>query len=89
MKKTDENLNYLRFFSSFYFFRSLRFLFYLNSKNSTNVLVYYPQYFNQQSKPPLFLKPLIKSLKKNNLSYVVIEEPNIFIKKNEQKMYAL
>ena len=76
---------YLRFIGSFYFFRSLRFLFYLNSKNRTNVLVYYPQYFNQHSKPPVFLKPLLESLKKNKLSYVVIEEPNIFIKGRRTK----
>ena len=72
--------NYLRFFGSFSFFRSLRFLIYLNSKNRTDVLVYYPQHFSQHSKPPAFLEPILESLKKNKLSNVVIEEPNIFIK---------
>ena len=86
MKKTDENLQlFTIFIGSFYFYRSLRFLFYLKSNDKTNVLVYYPQYFSYQSKFPLLISPLIKSLKKNDLTCVVIEEPNINYKKKRSK----
>lgn len=69
--------NYLRFFCSSSFYHSLRFFFYLKSKNKIDVLLYYPQHFSCQSKFPLFLSPLIESIECNGLSSIVIEEPNI------------
>ena len=77
--------NYLRFFSSLSFYRSLSFCSYLKSNDKTDVLFYYPQYFSYQSKFPLLISPLIKSLKKNDLTCVVIEEPNINYKKKRSK----
>ena len=70
-------LNYLLFFSSSSFFQSIKLLFYLNSKNKTDILFYYPNYLSQQSKLPIFLAPLIASVKKRKLSFIVIEEPNL------------
>tara|TARA_Y100000813_G_scaffold105504_1_gene75375 strand:- start:16703 stop:17869 length:1167 start_codon:yes stop_codon:yes gene_type:complete len=70
-------LNYLLFFGTSSFFKSIKLLFYLKSKNKTDILFYYPSYLSQQSKIPTFLVPLITSVKKNNLSYLVIEEPNL------------
>ncbi len=77
--------NYLRFFSSLSFYRSLSFYSYLKSNDKTDVLFYYPQHFSFQSKFPLFISPLIKSLKKNDLTCVIIEEPNINYKKKRSK----
>ena len=77
--------NYLRFFSSLSFYRSLSFCSYLKSNDKTDVLFYYPQNFSFQSKFPLLISPLIKSLKKNDLTCVVIEEPNINYKKKRSK----
>jgi hypothetical protein len=76
---------YLRFFSSSSFYRSFRLLFYLNSKNRTDVLYYYPQHFNSEIGYPLFLSPLIKSTQSRELSQIIIEEPNIFVKENRSK----
>ena len=73
-------LNYLLFFGSSSFFQSIKLLFYLNSKNKTDILFYYPNYLSQQSKLPIFLSPLITSVKKSKLSFIVIEEPNLFQK---------
>ena len=76
---------YLRFFSSSSFYRSFRLLFYLNSKDRTDVLYYYPQHFNSEIGYPLFLSPLIKSTQRRQLSQIIIEEPNIFVKENRSK----
>ena len=78
-------LNYLLFFGTSSFFKSIKLLFYLKSKNKTDILFYYPSYLSQQSKIPTFLVPLITSVKKNNLSYLVIEEPNLFQRKPRAK----
>ena len=77
--------NYLRFFYSSSFYRSLRFLSYLKCKNKTDVLFYYPQHFSYQSKYPSFLSPLIESVENSRLSSIVIEEPNIIYKKKLTK----
>ncbi len=77
--------NYLRFFYSSSFYRSLRFLSYLKCKNKTDVLFYYPQHFSYQSKYPLFLSPLIESIENNGLISLVIEEPKIDNKNKRSK----
>ena len=69
--------NYLRFFCSSFFYRSIRFLSHLNKKDKIDVLIYYPQCYSIQSKYPFFLTPLIKSIENNGLSCVIVEEPNI------------
>jgi len=76
---------YLQFFSSLSFYRSLRFLFYLNSKDKTDVFYYYPQHFNSEFGYPTFLAPLIKSTQSRKLSQIVVEEPNIFVKGSRTK----
>ena len=78
-------INYLLFFSSLSFFRSFKLIYYLNSKNKTDILFYYPQYLSHQSSLPKCIVPLIKSIKKNNLSYIVIEEPNLYQRKPRTK----
>lgn len=78
-------INYLLFFSSLSFFRSFKLIYYLNSKNKTDILFYYPQYLSHQSGLPKCIVPLIKSIKKNNLSYIVIEEPNLYQRKPRTK----
>ena len=81
--------NYLRFFCSSSFYRSLRFLSYLNNKDKTDVLLYYPQHLSYQSKYPQIFYPLIKSMESNGISCLFIEEPNITNKTNAQKMLLL
>ena len=78
-------LNYLLFFGSSSFFKSIKLLLYLKSKTKTDILFYYPSYLSQKSKLPTFLVPLITSVKKNNLSYLVIEEPNLNQKLSRSK----
>ena len=77
--------NYLRFFCSSSFYRSLSFLSYLESNDKTDVLFYYPQHFSYQSKYPIFLSPLIESIENNGLCSIVIEEPNIDNKNKRSK----
>lgn len=77
--------NYLRFFCSSSFYRSLSFLSYLKSNDKTDVFFYYPQHFSYQSKYPIFLSPLIESIENNGLCSIVIEEPNIDNKNKRSK----
>ena len=76
---------YIQFFTSLSFYRSLRLLFYFTSHNRTDVFYYYPQHFNTKSEYPLSLSPLIKSTENNRLSFLVIEEPNIFVRESRSK----
>lgn len=72
-------LNYIRFLCSPSFYKSFKFLVYLNTSKSTDVFFYYPQHFNSKGDYPFSLINLINSIKNNtSLSYKVVEEPNIF-----------
>lgn len=58
------------------FFRSFNFFKVLLSKKKTDVLLYYPQHFNTQANTPFILNKIIDTLKNNNFSYILVEEPN-------------
>ena len=73
--------NFLYFFISKTFYNSIKFIFFLSKKNSTDVFFYYPMCFGSKSNKIKILKPLISTLEQNNLTYKVIIEPNGF-KKN-------
>ena len=65
------------FFISLSFFRSFQFIGILFSKKKTDVLIYYPQHFNSESNSPFILTQIINTLKENNISYLLVEEPNL------------
>lgn len=58
-------------------FKSLFAIVELNFKRSApDIIFYYPQYFNRGTNGSNdFLKPLIDSCDKNNISYLIFEEP--------------
>lgn len=74
-------INFLYFFISLKFYNSLKFIFFLSKKKSTDVFFYYPMYFGSKSSKIEILEPLISTLEQNNFTYKLIVEPNGF-KKN-------
>lgn len=59
-----------------YFFKSLIYFFTNIFKNKKyDVVFYYPVHFNRSGNQNNFFEPLYKICKKNNLKYLVIEEP--------------
>ena len=69
--------NFLRFFTSPSFFSSIKFLVFLNTRKTTDVLFYFPQSFNSTINYPICLLPLIESVKRSSLSCKIVEEPDV------------
>ena len=67
-------------FISFSYFIKLFF-----KKQEIDVVFYYPKHFNRgEDNQNLFFKKLFESCKKNNISYLVFEEPD---RKSEKKKH--
>ena len=69
------------------FIRSVFYFIYFSfKKRKLDILFYYPHHFNRgENGENLFLEHLYNSCKKNNLSFLVFEEPDIWSKKVRNK----
>ncbi len=67
----------VRFFISWFFFRSFNIIFLFIKKKKTDVLIYYPQHFNTNSTHPFILHQIVQTLERQNRSYAIVEEPSL------------
>ncbi|MGC6470823.1 MAG: hypothetical protein ACON4E_06105 [Flavobacteriales bacterium] len=74
--------NYLRLLFSRSFFESILTLSNFTSEKQYDILFYYPQHlFNKKDKSSFIFRNFLETVKKENKKYLLIEEPNIFLKK--------